>query len=271
MDQELLNKITISNCFDEVFYKDEWLKDKRLIKCPSNNKYMCKEFNKRNPTIPHGWFSGEDDEKYYAIEVRHARCEFNSDKFFEMKDHVLDQKRYFFLCYIDKCYDALHKLLNQMYEKEEEDLELMTFIVDRVLDVYQSMEIFVYHTSVKRSSFFDRIYRNVETICNNDNTWLKKFKEYLFYNELKTYKHRRNDVRSHYAYLNNPHADHDYCSDMYEFVERKVRVLGIYIKDLKDIYKNVHICTTNLCYCCFEINGYSYYRDVDLTKFKYKL
>lgn len=269
MDQETLNKINISNCFNDEFYPN-W-ENNHLIKCPSNNKYMCKEFNKRNPTVPYGWFNNENDERYYAIEVRHARNEFKSDKFFEMKDHVLDQKRYFFMCYIDKCFNCLHDLLDKMYEKEEEDLELMSFIVDRVLDVYQSLEIFIYHIAIKRSGFFDRIYRNVENICAKDNMWLKKFKEYLFYNELKTCNHRKNNVRIHHAYLNNPKVDHDYCSDMYEFVEGKVRVLGIYIKDLKDIYKDVHLCTTNLCYCNFELNGYNFYRDCDLSKFKYKL
>lgn len=43
MNKELLNEITISNCFDDKFYPN-W--DDKITKCPSNNKFMCKEFNK---------------------------------------------------------------------------------------------------------------------------------------------------------------------------------------------------------------------------------
>ena len=250
MDQELINKINLSNCYDDVFYKDEWLIDKKTWKCPSNNKYLCKEFNKRNPKIPYGWFDRETDERYYCIEVRHARCEFNSDTYFEMENHCLDQIRYHFLKYIEKCFKCILELEDELYESEEENLQFISFIIEKILNVYSKMENFLYYMFTKKTQIHIRLYEHIDYFIEKRN---KELKEYLMYLSLKNDINRRNDTYIHYHHYER---GDDYYEDMHQYVRHKVRILGMFIKDLEDVYSDIKFCNKNLCYCIFEINKY---------------
>ena len=232
MDKALLNKVNITNCFDKVFYeKGEWIRDLKSSRCsPVNNKYMCKEFIMRNNKIPFGWFKNEDDERYYCIEVRHARNEFKSDTFFEMKNHCLDQKRYFFMLHLAKCFDCILDLRDDLYKHEEDNLPFISFIVDKVLSVYKTIECFLYHMSVKETQVNFRLYEHVEYFIKNRNVELK---EYLMYLSVKNDIKRHNDTYVHYHHYQR---GDDYCDDMYEFIEHKVRLLGMFISDFNKIF-----------------------------------
>lgn len=260
MNKEFLNEITISNCFDDKYYPN-W--DNKLIKCPSNNKVMCKEFNKRNPNIPRGWFSNENDEKYYCIGVRHARCEFNSDTYFEMENHILDQRRFFFLQYVNNYCDRVKLLIKKMYERDEDDIKYMYFIVERINDLYLSMEIFL-KSMAKKTSIGFHLYEHVDYFIENKN---KELKEYLMYLCLEKDMTRTNGVYQHYYCYQKKM---DYVEPMDDYIELQFRRLMHFVNDLRKLYVNVKLCKENLCYCCFELNEYKLYKNMNEDSFVYE-
>lgn len=231
MNKELLNEITISNCFDDKFYPN-W--DDKITKCPSNNKFMCKEFNKRNPNIPRGWFSNENDEKYYCIGTRFARREFDNDTYFEMENHILDQKDSF-LQYVNNYCNKIKTLIKEMYNRKENDLKYMVFIVDKINDLYLSMEIFLKKMSKKTSIGF-HLYEHVDYFVENKN---KELKEYLMYLCLEKDVNRTNNVYTHYYCYQK---GMDYVESMEDFIESKFRLLIYFVKDLCKLYINVKLC-----------------------------
>lgn len=42
-----------------------------------------------------------------------------------------------------------------------------------------------------------------------------------------------------------------------------------FVNDLKKLYLNVKLCQENLCFCCFELNEYNLYKNIDKKIFVY--
>lgn len=252
------NNLTISNCFNEEFYLKDWDKSKK--KCPSNHKEMCREFNCKNKDVPFGWFPGETNEKYYCIGTRHARSEFSSDKYFEMKEHIINQRRYFFLQHIKKCYEFIKNLNDVVEESPRDNLKFMYYLETKIRDVYNEMKICLGSIIEDKKLPFDT-YRHIDYIYKNNKINLE---EYFFYEYLKHKRFTYNVYTNNY----NFNKGMDYIDNNKFYIQNKCHVLGFIIRDLEKMYKDVKLCNENLCYCIFELDKDKLFLNKNYEKFK---